>query len=122
MTQARHRLIDQISLTHIREADKVFKVVVAAARQHRVVVGDGELIAQHFDHRVRHIALVDEANRLGGQALLEAGGHQLHQARLHLMHQIVLGVTGHFHRVGVQRIVIKEAFKDVVQAIAQNVI
>ena len=38
------------------------------------------------------------------------------------MHQIVLGVTGHFHRVGVQRIVIKEAFKDVVQAISQNVI
>ena len=118
MTQARHRLIDQISLTHIREADKVFKVVVAAARQHRVVIGDGELIAQHFDHRVRHIALVDEANRLGGQALLEAGRHQLHQARLHLMHQIVLGVTGHFHRVGVQRIVIKEAFKDIIQAVA----
>ena len=34
MTQARHGLIDQIGLTDVREADKVFKVVIAAARQH----------------------------------------------------------------------------------------
>jgi hypothetical protein len=29
MTQARQRLVDQIGLTDVREADKVFKVVVA---------------------------------------------------------------------------------------------
>ena len=34
MTQARHGFIDQIGLTDVREADKVFKVVIAAARQH----------------------------------------------------------------------------------------
>ncbi|VGP74540.1 hypothetical protein SB00610_03633 [Klebsiella quasipneumoniae subsp. similipneumoniae] len=34
MTQARHRFIDQIGLTHVREADKVFEVVIAPARQH----------------------------------------------------------------------------------------
>ena len=38
------------------------------------------------------------------------------------MHQIVLGVTGHLHGIGVQRVVIKEALKDVVQAVAQNVV
>ena len=122
MAQTRHRFIDQISFADVREADKVFKVVVTTARQHRIVVGDGELIAQHFDHCVRHVALINEAHRLGGQTLFQAGGHQLHQARFHLVHQIVFGVTGHFHRVGVQRVVIEKALEDIIQAVSQDII
>ena len=122
MAQTRHRFIHQIGFADVGEADKVFKIVVTTARQHRVVVRDGELVAQHFDHRVRHIALIDEAHRLGGQTLLQAGGHQLHQARFHLMHQIVFGITRHFHRVGIQRIVIEKALEDIIQTIAQNVV
>ena len=122
MAQTRHRLVDQIGFTNIREANKVFKVMVASARQHRVVVGDRELIAQHLDHRVWHIALIDKAHRFGGQALFQARGHQLHQTRFHLVYQVIFGITGHLHRIGVQRVVVKEAFKDIIQAVTQNVI
>ncbi|SAJ29516.1 Uncharacterised protein [Enterobacter cloacae] len=122
MAQARQRFVHQIGLADVREANEIFKVVVTPTGDNGVVAGDGQLIAQHLHHRVRHIALIDKPHRLRRQALLEAGRHQLHHAGLHLMHQIVLGVTGHLHRVGVERVVIEEAFEDIVQAVAQDVI
>ena len=122
MTQTRHRFVDQIGFADVREANEIFKVVVTPTWDYGVVAGDGQFIAQHLHHRVRHIALIDKTHRLCRQALLEAGRHQLHQAGLHLMHQIVLGVTGHLHRVGVERVVIEETFEDIVQTVAQNVI
>ncbi len=122
MAQARQRFVHQIGFTDVREANEIFKVVVTPAGNNGVVAGDGQLIAQHLHHCVRHITLIDKPHWLRRQALLEAGRHQLHQAGLHLMHQIVLGVTGHLHRVGVERVVIEEAFEDIVQAVAQDVI
>ena len=101
MAQARQRLVHQIGLADVREANKVFKVVVTAARHDGVIARNGQLLAQHFYHGVRHIALINKAHRLGRQALFQAGGHQLHQAGLHLVHQVIFGVTGHLHRVGV---------------------
>ena len=101
MAQARQRLVHQIGFADVREANKVFKVVVTTARHDGVIARNGQFIAQHLHHRVRHIALIDKAHRLGRQALFQAGGHQLHQAGFHLVHQVIFGVTGHLHRVGV---------------------
>ncbi|MNV09042.1 hypothetical protein D3C71_995280 [compost metagenome] len=122
MAQTRQRLVNQVSFTDVREANKVFKVVVTPARHDGVVAGNGQLVAQHFHHRVWHISLINKAHRFGGQTLFQAGGHQFHQTGFHLVHKIVFGVAGHFHGVGVQRIVIEEAFENVVQAVAQNVV
>ncbi len=122
VTDLRQRPVDQVAFADVREADKVFEVMVAAARHDGVVVGDGQLIAQQLHHGVRHIALIDEAHRLGGQTLLQARGHQLQQARFHLRHQIVFRVARHLHRIGVQRVVIEEAFEDIVEAVAQNIV
>ena len=96
--------------------------MVAAAGDHRIVVGDAQLAAQQLHHFVRHVALIHEAHRLGGQALFQAGGHQFQQAGFHFGDQIVLRVAGHFHRVGVERVVVEEALEDIVQAVAQNVV
>ena len=101
MTQARQWFIHQIGFADVREANKVFKVMVTTARHNGVIARDSQLVAQHFHHRVWHITLIDKAHRFGRQTLLEAGGHQLHQAGFHLVHQVIFGVTGHLHRVGV---------------------
>ncbi|MNH16235.1 hypothetical protein D3C79_758670 [compost metagenome] len=122
MAQAWQRFVDQIGLADVREADKVFKVMIAAAGDHRVVVGDTQLAAQQFHHFIRHVALINKTYRLGGQALFQAGGHQFQQARFHLSDQIVFRVAGHFHRIGIERVVVEEALENIVQAVAQNVV
>ncbi len=66
MAQARQRLVHQVGFADVREADKVFKVVIATARHDGVVAGDCQLFTQHLDHRVRHITLIHKAHRLGG--------------------------------------------------------
>ena len=101
MAQARQRLVHQVGFANVREANKVFKVVVTATGYDGVIARNGQFLAQHLHHGVRHIALVNKADRLGRQALFQAGGHQLHQAGFHLVDQVVFGVTGHLHRVGV---------------------
>ena len=69
MAQARQRLVHQIGFADVREANKVFKVVITTARHDGVIARNGQFIAQHLHHGVRHIALIDKAHRLGRQAL-----------------------------------------------------
>ncbi len=38
------------------------------------------------------------------------------------MHQVIFGIAGHFHRIGIERVIVEEPFKNVIQAVAQNII
>ncbi|MNZ90632.1 hypothetical protein D3C78_1096000 [compost metagenome] len=122
MAQARQRFVDQVGLADVRKTDEVFEVMVTAAGNDRIIVGNTELAAQQFHHFIGHVALINKAHRLCSQALLQAGRHQFQQAGFHLGNQIVFRIAGHFHRIGVERVVIEEALEDVVQAVAKNVI
>ncbi|MNE68527.1 hypothetical protein D3C80_1641970 [compost metagenome] len=54
--------------------------------------------------------------------MFQARRHQFQQAGFHFGHQIVFCIARHFHRIGVERVIVEEALEDVIQAIAQDVI
>ena len=73
MAQTRQRFVHQIGLADVREANKVFKIMVTTARHDGVIARNGQLVAQHFHHGIWHIALINKAHRLRRQALFQAG-------------------------------------------------
>ncbi|MNH09714.1 hypothetical protein D3C79_691750 [compost metagenome] len=112
----------QIVPAHVGEADEILEVVIAPARHDGVVGADLQLELQETYHGGGHLPLVDEAHRHGGEALLQAITHLVHQAQIQLVGEIVLGIPGQLDRIGRYLVVVEEALEDLVQAEADDVV
>ena len=112
----------QIVTAHIGEADEILEVVIAPTRHDGVVGADLQLELEEAYHGSGHLPLVDEAHRHGGKALLQAVTHLVHQAQVQLVGEIVFGIPGQLHRIGGNLVVVEEAFEDLVEAEADDVI
>ena len=64
---------------------EILEIVIAPARHDGVVGADLQFELQEANHGGGHLPLVDEAHRHGGEALLEAITHLVHQAEVELV-------------------------------------
>ncbi len=112
----------QIVAAHVGEADEILEVVIAPARHDGVVGADLQLELEEAYHRRRHLPLVDETHRHGGEALLQAITHLVDQTQVQLVGEVIFGIPGQLHRIGGNLVVVEEAFEDLVETEADDIV